>query len=48
MNRKKQQKEEGGNVFFGESGLVPDETASLQIPHERRSHSASGGVIIPQ
>ena len=28
MNRKKQQKEEGGNVFFGESGLVPDETAS--------------------
>ena len=21
---------------------------SVQIPHERRSHSASGGVIIPQ
>ena len=29
--------------------MVPRRVGSqLQIPHERRSHSASGGVIIPQ
>ena len=27
---------------------ISRQAISVQIPHERRSHSASGGVIIPQ
>ena len=33
---------------FDTDFFYADKRIKLQIPHERRSHSASGGVIIPQ